>query len=148
VKVIVCGLGSIGMRHARNLHSLGVVHIIGVDPSPERQAKFHEQFGGDVQADLTADIANVADLAVIASPNRFHIEQALLCAENQCHLFIEKPLGVREDGIEKLIALIDDGDLFAHVGSNWKFHPAFIQMKTLLDENTIGKVSGCQVLAG
>jgi predicted dehydrogenase len=63
-------------------------------------------------------------------------------------MLIEKPLGSAADGIDSLIALIEDRNLFAHVGSNWKFHPAFVAMKRKLDEGGIGRVTGAQVLAG
>jgi len=148
MKVLICGMGSIGMRHARNLKSLGVVNLVGVDPTQERCDAFLEEIGGQVLPDITDAFVGSFDLAVIASPNRFHIDQALLCAENDCHLFIEKPLGVSDKGLVELIALVEKKKLFAHVGSNWKFHPAFIRMKELLEQQVIGQVSGCQVLAG
>jgi len=148
MNVLICGLGSIGMRHARNLKSLGVANLVGVDPTEERRARFLSEIGGQVQADLTGELAEASELAIIATPNRFHIDQALACAENNCHLFLEKPLGVGDKGVHELIALIEGSSLFAHVGSNWKFHPAFTRMKELLDQRSIGKVSGAQVLAG
>lgn len=148
MKALVCGLGSIGMRHARNLKALGVSDLIGVDPSDERRDRFVAEIGGKAGVKILQDMLEDVDLAVIASPNRFHIEQAIQCAQSGCHLFIEKPLSVNTNGVEELLRHIESKELFVHVGSNWKFHPAFIRMNELLSQKVIGRVSGVQVLAG
>jgi len=148
MKVIVLGLGSIGMRHARNLKFLGIHEILGVDPSVERQERFSSEIGGGAYSELTSEVSHGAQLVVIASPNRFHIEQAQGCVELGIHLFIEKPLGISNDNIDHLIKMVREKEIYAHIGSNWKFHPAFIRMKELLDQNVIGTVVGAQVLAG
>ncbi len=136
------------MRHSRNLKILGVEHIVGMDPTGARRDRFAEEIGSDVTADINGVLECGADLAVIASPNCFHIAQALACARAGCHLLIEKPLGTSLDGIPDLLSEVDNRQLFAHVGSNWKFHPAFQTMKTLIDDAAIGRIAGAQVLAG
>jgi len=148
MKAVVFGLGSIGMRHARNLKKLGVNEISGVDPTGERRDRFLSEIGGEAYPGGDHSVIRGVDLAVIASPNRFHIKQAQMCAELGICLFIEKPLGVSSSGIDQLVRTIGEKNLFAHVGSNWKFHPAFIRMKELLDQAAIGTVVGAQVLAG
>jgi len=148
LKVIVVGLGSIGMRHARNLKELNVGEILGVDIDISRHKKFTKEIGSKVFDNLIDGLRNKPDLSIIASPNRFHIEQAQICANSNCHLFIEKPLGISQDGVEKLIKTVNKKNLFAHVGSNWKFHKSFQTMKELLDKGKIGQVTGAQVIAG
>lgn len=147
-RTAILGLGSIGLRHARNLRSLGVADLIGMDPDSDRRERFVREFGGRAAADIHGALAMSPALAVVASPNRFHVEQALAAAAAGCHLFVEKPLGVTRDGIDALMAEVGRRGLFAHVGSNWKFHPAFRLMKRLLDEGAVGRVTGAQVLAG
>ena len=39
-------------------------------------------------------------IAFICSPSRFHIEQAIACAEKGMDLFIEKPLSHTLDGVD------------------------------------------------
>ena len=148
MKAIIFGLGSIGMRHARILKALGVQQLVGVDPSDLRRKRFNEEVGGDAFAESGFEDLRGYALAVIASPSRFHVEQAILCAEAGCALFIEKPLATDKAGVSRLVKLVKEAHLFAHVGSNWKFHPAFIRMKELLTSGRLGRISGCQVLAG
>ena len=148
LKVIVIGLGSIGMRHARNLKQLNAGDIIGVDIDPSRNAEFSREIGGLTYDNLSDALTVNPDLSIISSPNKFHIAQAQMCAESGINLFIEKPLGVTLDGVDKLLKTVIEKELFAHVGSNWKFHKSFQFIKKLVDENKIGKITGAQILAG
>jgi predicted dehydrogenase len=148
MRVAVLGLGSIGMRHVRNLRTLGVGDIVGMDPNDGRRSRFAEEIGARAVESLEDAIVAAPDLAVVASPNIFHLPQALACARAGIHLLIEKPLGTEPGAVGELQEAIEAGSLYAHVGSNWKFHPAFVTMKRLVDEGRIGRIVGAQVLAG
>ncbi len=148
MKAAVLGLGSIGLRHARNLRTLGVTDLIGMDPAADRRARFASDLGAVAYADLDEALAAAPDLAVVASPNRFHVSQALACARAGIHLLIEKPLSSDRIGVDSLLSEVAGRRLFVHVGSNWKFHPAFVTMKRLVDEAAAGRIVGAQILAG
>jgi predicted dehydrogenase len=148
MRALIVGLGSVGMRHSRNLLALGVTDLVGYDPHPERCLRFTDEIDALAVPDLDAALDMHPDLAVIASPNRFHVDQAMRCAEANCHLFVEKPLGASMDGVDALISRVEAGGLFAHMGSNWKFHASFQTMKSVLDEGRLGTITGAQVLWG
>ena len=148
MKALIVGLGSIGTRHARILGELGIGTITGMDPDQTRARDFQVETGGRVFAALEEALAEPPDLAIIASPSRHHIAQAIQCAAAGCHLLIEKPLGASLDGVAELLETVETHHLFAHVGSNWKFHPAFQTMKRLVDDGAVGRITGAQVLAG
>ena len=148
MKALVLGLGSIGTRHARNLKSLGVTDVAGMDPAAERRDSFTAEFSAPAYVSLEAALEQPPDLAIVASPNRFHMPQALACARLGIPLLIEKPLSHSRDGVEELAQEAAKRRLFVHVGSNWKFHPAFQTMKRLLEQGDIGRPVGAQVLAG
>lgn len=145
---LVIGLGSIGRRHGRNLRALGIDRLVGFDPDADRRDRFCAETGGTTVADSAEGLAMLPDLAVIASPNRFHVAQARACAETGCHLLVEKPLGTAMDGVDALIATVEHRGLFAHFGSNWKFHPAFRAMKEAVTGGALGHPVAAQVLAG
>ena len=145
---VVIGLGSIGLRHTRNFLDLGIGACMGVDPSSARRSDFEAQTGGRAFATVAEALAEGATLGVITSPSVFHVEQAIECAESGCSLFIEKPVGVTLEGIDHLIEIVESRRLFAHVGSNYKFHLGFREMKERLERGAIGSVTGVQVLVG
>lgn len=139
--ILVIGGGSIGKRHTRNLLSLGEKNITLVEPSEERVAAIVSELGVKVVPSIEAAWAiNKFDIAFVCSPSIYHLEQALVCAERGCDLFIEKPLSHITDGQDRLVSLIGERRLVTMVGSNWKFYPLFQTMKELLDRGTIGRV--------
>ncbi len=131
MSILIVGGGSIGQRHAKNLRSLGEEVAI-VDVNPDRKPDF-----------LSIDSAGAAKqfaIAFICSPSRFHVEQAIQCAEQGLHLFVEKPLSHDTKGLRQLLKLVQLRQLVTMVGSNWKFYPSFQKMKELLEGGAIGKI--------
>lgn len=148
VNVLIIGLGSIGLRHARNFKSLGINALSGFDPSLERRKSFQDELGFTTFSCLDKALAEKPNLTVISSPNCFHLEQAITAALQGSHLFIEKPLSHNLDNIEQFLSVVESKKLFVHIGSNWKFHPAFKKMKSLIGEGVLGKITGAQVISG
>jgi predicted dehydrogenase len=122
--------------------------VAGFDPDPDRRGQFLQESGSDAFATEHDGLAWRPDLVVIASPNAFHIRQARLVAEAGLPMLIEKPLGTDLGEATQLATLIAARGIYAHVGSNWKFHPAFRLMKTWLTEGRLGVLTGAQALAG
>lgn len=136
------------MRHARNYRALGC-DVSGFDPTPERLAAFEANIAGETFGDLDAALATAPRLVAITSPNIYHMPQAVAAVRNGCRaLFIEKPLGTDLAEARNFAALANEASCYVHVGSNWKFHPAFQHMKSWINDGRLGTVTGAQVLAG
>jgi len=148
VTVLIVGLGSIGMRHAINFQALGVGRLVGFDPSTECRQQFEQKVGANTVASLADGLNGNPDLVVVASPNCFHLEQAVASARQGCHLFVEKPLSHSLDGVDELVELVKAKSLYLHVGSNWKFHPAFKAMKRVIESGALGTITGAQIISG
>lgn len=101
MKIGVIGLGSIGMRHAKNLQAMG--HIVqGYDPIPERRSLFPGALGEDAY--------------VIASPTKDHHSHLANCyIKWNKPVFIEKPLS--DHGVGPSLA-----SSVKMVGYNLRFH--------------------------
>lgn len=139
--ILIIGGGSIGKRHLRNLRALGETDILVVEVNPERATEIAKEFSVMTYPSLEAAFEqNKFSIAVVASPSVYHLEQALFCAEKNCHLFVEKPLSHSYDGVDNLIKLVNEKKLVTMVGSNWKFYPSFQKIKELLEAKKIGRV--------
>jgi len=148
VKVLVAGLGSIGTRHSRNYKALGCV-VSGFDPTDERLMSFEDEIGGVAFDSYESALAGRPDLVAISSPNVHHLPQAFKAIESGCRaLFIEKPLGTDLAEARRFAAFAAENACYVHVGSNWKFHPAFLQMKEWITSGRLGTITGAQVIAG
>jgi len=148
IRILILGLGSIGRRHGRNFASLGC-EIIGFDPNPERCEEFIQEIPtAQTYCDFEEALTSQAVFAVIASPNKFHVEQAMRCAKVDMHMLIEKPLANENQGLDALEAEISKRNLLVHVGSNWKFHPSVKLFHDLISQGKIGKILAVQAIGG
>lgn len=146
MKYIVVGCGSIGKRHIRNLLECKAETVIGVDTREDRREEA-AALGVQVNANFH-DLVSEGDAVVVALPNSLHrtvIEQAI---ESKAHLLVEKPVDTQSEGWENLISKFNEYNGVGHVGSNFKFHPAFQLMKSLLEEGAIGEVISGRALFG
>jgi predicted dehydrogenase len=138
MKWLVCGVGSVGRRHVRNLLALG-----------ERDILLYRQRNlpldgpeGDLPAsgDLDDLLARRPGAALITSPTSRHLPQALACARSGCHLLVEKPLSHDLAGLAELAAVVRENRLAVLMGFQFRFHPGLRRIKTWLAAGAIGRV--------
>lgn len=123
MRVGVLGLGSIGLRHAKNLISLGH-EVFGFDPDEARQTLLRN-CGGFA---ATRDAVLASDRVVCASPTPNHLEDL---QDLRSMALVEKPIADRP---------IDfDLDYVSMVAYNLRFHACVKQAKNWINCGFIGK---------
>jgi predicted dehydrogenase len=117
----VIGLGSIGMRHAKNLLSLGY-NVRAFDPDMRRRLMFN-----GVLWDMKEVLES--DAIVIASPTPFHAHHIIdACAKP---IFLEKPAAdIELAGLPSNVLM---------VGYNLRLHSCVKKAKEWLDDGLIGE---------
>lgn len=139
--ILIIGGGSIGKRHLKNLLSLGEKNIAVVEVNSERKSELEKEFSLPVFSSIEEAFEKKKfSIAFVCSPSVFHLKNALLCADQGCDLFIEKPLSHSLEGLGELTAKTQEKKLITMVGSNWKFYSLFQKMKEVLESNTLGKI--------
>ncbi len=136
---IICGLGSIGRRHMRNLLALGQDDLVLLRTG--RSTLPDEDLAGlPVEHDLGEALAKWRpEAVVISNPTAFHMNVAIAAAQAGCHLMIEKPVSNNLEGIGRLRKALSEGSLRALVGFQFRYHPGLRTVKRLLNENAIGR---------
>lgn len=147
MKFLLCGIGSIGQRHYKNLVRLG--HTVGLFRSRRATTPFIEAFlleqkkrGRPVKIfyDLEEALRPGAfDGVFITNPSSLHMDTALRAAERGCHLFIEKPVSHNLKGVERLRKIVKRKKLKVMVGYNLRFHPLLRRMKRMVENGAIGR---------
>jgi predicted dehydrogenase len=148
MQILICGLGSIGRRHLRNLVALGqddiVLYRTGKSTLPD-----------DELADWpSADSLDEAlerwspQAAVIANPTSLHLDTSLAAAEAGCSLLIEKPIAERMDGLDHLSNVLEARGGRALVGFQFRFHPGLRAASELLASGAIGEPISARVVWG
>ena len=138
MKFLICGLGSIGRRHLRNLRQLGEEDIIlyrtRQSTLPDEELAAYGTF-----TDLPEALAQKPDGVIISNPSALHIPVAREAAKACAHLLIEKPVSHNLEGIAELAEVLKQQGRRALVGFHFRQHPVLREIKAELESGTLGK---------
>ncbi len=137
IQIALLGLGSIGMRHARNFMAQNCP-VIGFDPNPARRKILSDE-GGTAVEDRTQALLN-ADAAVIASPNNCHLDDLQAALSANCHVLAEKPLAHTCDGLAEILKTAEATGLIIACGFNLRFNPVVIKLREMIVEGDLGEI--------
>jgi predicted dehydrogenase len=147
---VVIGLGSIGRRHLRNLRQFDAdarITVLRHDrnlPTPEDAAKLADR----IVYRLDDVLDERPDYAVIASPAPFHTEAATVLAERGVHLFIEKPIADRLEGVDSLINVCRRNECVLLIGYVLRYHPLLQIVRESICRGDIGRVLSLRAEVG
>lgn len=143
------GAGSIGRRHIANLRKLGLSKLAACDPHPERLEYVAREFQVECFPTIEVGLDKFpADAVLVCSPPAGHVAQAMKGLQAGAHVFIEKPLSDRMDGVEALRDEVAKRQAVVQVGYNLRFHPAIQKLKELVEARAVGKILWAHVEAG
>jgi len=137
------GLGYWGPNLLRNFQALPTARVkMLCDLSTEALAHAGERYPDLLRTTEYADLLRDAEIGavVVSSSATTHYRLAQAALEAGKHVFVEKPIALREDEAENLIRLADERDLVLMVGHLLLYHPAVTKLKELLDGGQLGDV--------
>ena len=140
--VAVIGTGYWGKNLVRNFQQLGALKLI-CDKNEMLLANFKEQYSDLETCFALNDTLSRDDIGgiVIATPAETHYtiaREALLAGK---HVFVEKPLALREDEGKELVSLAKEREMVLMVGHLLQYHPVFLRLKQLAQEGELGRIN-------
>ncbi|SFR55584.1 Gfo/Idh/MocA family protein [Litoreibacter janthinus] len=125
------------------IHAARGAHLAALaTSSAEKFAAFSDKFGAlrhhDSYDALLAD--DTIDAVYIPLPNSLHVEWGLKALEAGKHVLIEKPVAMKADEIDALIAARDRTGLMATEAYMIVHHPQWQRTKALLAEGAVGRL--------
>ncbi len=140
--VSVIGSGYWGKNLVRNLYKLGALKLI-CDKNEDLLTQFKEQYPGIDTCVALSDVLSREDIQgiVIATPAETHYtlaREALLAGK---HVYIEKPLVLREEDGQELITIAKKEKRALMVGHLLQYHPVFVHLKKLVQNGELGKIN-------
>src|SRR4030042_716018 len=114
----------------------------GPSRSPERGQTFAQRYRASVHYDSYEALASdpEVDAVYIASPHRFHYDQARLCLEAGKPVLVEQPFTVNAPQAADLIALAQRQDLVLMEALWSRFLPVYRRVREWMDEGGIGAI--------
>ena len=140
-RIAVAGAGLIGATHMALAQASATCTLCAVvDPAPSaREAA--GRAGVPLFATLDALFPAVkVDGVVVASPNRFHVEQALRCIDEGVGVLVEKPVADTVAEGERLAAAVASRGARVLVGHHRSHNPILVRAKALIDEGRLGRI--------
>jgi predicted dehydrogenase len=157
VRILIAGLGAIGQRHARNLRALlgsdlellayrrrRLPHVVTERLQRDDSRNVEDDFAR-VFTDVDEALAAKPDAVFVCTPSSRHLEIAQRAADAGCHLFIEKPVSNTLDGLGRLCESVARQRLVAVVGCQWRWHPAVLGVRGILDAGDFADVRHAEI---
>jgi predicted dehydrogenase len=144
VGIGLIGCGSIAeLAHFPSIQKNKDVELVAVcDVNEERAKKAKEKWGAMEYYTDYKRMLERKDLkaVIIASPPKFHYEQAVLCAEKGFHLLVEKPLAVTNTEAWSMVEIAKKNRVKLMVGCDRRFWLQNQWARNLVKQGIIGRV--------
>jgi len=94
----------------------------------------------------TTDVEDVlkdgdVDLVLITTRHNLHADMTIKCLEANKHVFVEKPLALNNDELDRVIKAQEKSGKTVMVGFNRRFSPHAIKMKSLLGPSSMNVIA-------
>ena len=136
----ILGAGNISDTHARAAAAIPGMAVAAVfGGNPEKTAALAARHRAQPYRDLESFLAHrPMDVVAIGSPSGLHAQQALAALRSGLHVIVEKPLDIRTDRIDELIAAADAARLTVAVFFQDRLKPALVDLKAALRDGRLG----------
>ena len=161
MKILIVGLGGVGQRHARNLRSIfqdrvdlvayrvrGLTHVVTPTLDADASKNVEDELGIRAFSDLDTALEERPEIAFVCNPSSAHLSTAMACVNAGCDLFIEKPLSISIDGVDALIAAVEENHRIAMVGYQLRFHPCVTKLASVIESGCLGRILSVRATIG
>ena len=141
MKVGIIGIGNMGKNHVRLVREHShLVTLEGIfDPDEERVKSMGLM---DVMYSSEEALMESVDAVIVAAPSSMHKKIALLAAEKNVHLLLEKPLALSYDDGKQIVDAYEKTDRVLMVGHVERFNPVVTEMEKIIEKE---KVIGIEI---
>ena len=143
VKVLVVGLGKMGISHLSMVRALCGVEVVGVvDANAYLLGVLRKYTGVATYGTLDRALEEAApDAAIVATPSRLHAPMVRQLLDCGIAVFCEKPMTLSAAESDELAELAAERGLVTQVGYHNRFVGTFTEVRRLLDLEAIGSVT-------
>ncbi len=139
----IVGAGMIAAFHAKAIGDIDNSDIVGFcDNGSGNAAKLADEYGGVAFEDYKSLIMSEdVNVVAIATPSGFHLEPALLAAEEGKHVICEKPLEVTSERVSKMIKAHDKAGTYLGGIFPYRYNESLQPLKSAIEDGRFGKIT-------
>ncbi|NVJ86219.1 MAG: Gfo/Idh/MocA family oxidoreductase [Algoriphagus sp.] len=142
INAAIVGTGFIGPAHLEALRRIPNIEVVGLVEVTQELADEKAALLGIPKAYTFDEMLKDSDIDVvhICTPNFLHYPQTKAALEAGKHVICEKPLAVKIEEAEELVAIAKEKGLVNAVHFNLRYYPMIRQMKTMREKGELGEV--------
>lgn len=134
------GCGYWGRNLVRNFHGLGALAAVCDETPAGCETAAEIAPGVPVLSDVREVLASPVPAVVLATPAETHFNLCLRALEAGKDVFVEKPLALTYGQGAQLVRLAEERGRILMVGHVLEYHPAIVQLLSLVRDGELGKV--------
>lgn len=149
--ILFVGMGSIGQRHIQNAKKIfknsnffalrKTNHNNIIESAKLKRKEDLKKYYSLKKIFKSSESIKINPfITFICNPTSLHTDTAIEFASRGSHIFIEKPIGVNKNKIKKLKKILKRKKLCSFIGYQFRFHPAIIYLKKIINNEKFGKV--------
>ena len=125
IKFGVVGVGYLGKHHVKHLAKFDFIDLIGIyDVNQKLMQEVSSAYNVPSMSSIN-DLLKKVDAVSIVTPTKNHFEVADKALNQDCHIFIEKPISDSVELANNIFNKVTKKNKVAHVGHIERFNPAF-----------------------
>jgi predicted dehydrogenase len=147
ITVLICGAGSRGRTIYGQylLDNPDVAKVVAVaEPQESRRRAMMQEHDIPESAAFESwrDLPSrpIADVAVVATDDRGHVEPAVRFLEQGYHVLLEKPMAPDLEGCQKIVSAAQRAKGMSAVCHVLRYTPYFLKLKSLIEDGLVGRV--------
>ena len=143
------GCGAIGRFRAQALsRTPGAQLAVASDIEEGRGRAFEQEFGAKFLPDWQAAIASDVDAVIVSTHPPLHAVMAVAALDSGKHVLCEKPLGRNPEECRRMLDAAARCGRHLATGFNYRFYPAIVTARQVLDSGRIGELDHIRSFAG
>lgn len=139
MRIALIGYGGMGNYHLGKLKSSGLYEIAGIYDNKPDKLIAAKQAGYNIYNNVESMLADKSiDAVLIATPNDYHCEYAIMFANVGKHVLCEKPVAMNLSQLERMIDAAVANKIIFMVNQNRRYDRDYLTIKNIYDNNTLG----------
>lgn len=142
IRIGIIGVGGLGYLQASTYRDIdGISIIAAADVTADARDLFENEFRApayDNYRSLLQEHGNELDAVTIVTPHTLHYEQTMACLDAGLHVLVEKPMVTDIEHAVDIVETAAELDRVVQVGYQRRFHPAFQEIRRVVQSGRIG----------